>query len=68
MVIAFLFKSHFASALGEVCESSHNNSTLSLTKPKIILLHCTFEVICPAQHFSFLNSALIKEKQARQRW
>lgn len=60
--IAFILQSHFASALGKGCENSQNYSTLSLTKPKVILLNFTFEVICPVQDFSFLNSALIKEK------
>jgi len=59
-------KSYFVSALGEVSENSHNFSTLSLNKPKVILLPFTFEITRPAQGFSFLNSVLIKEKSARK--
>ena len=62
VLMAPSLKSYFVSALGEVSESSHDYSTLSLAKPKVILLHFTFEITCPAQGFSFLNSALIKEK------
>lgn len=60
--IAPSLKSYCVSAPGEgeVSESSHDYSTLFPDQAQGY--SAVFEIPCGAQHFSFLNSALIKEK------